>query len=68
MSTLKIHRVNKSNFQVRDGKKVVRSCSSYKEAMNAMINEDIKILDEVAEFYDTELEDMDLIFELQAVA
>jgi len=68
MTMLKIHRVNKSRYQVKNGKEVVRECSSYKEAMNAMINEDIKILDEVAEYYDTELEDMDLIFELQAVA
>jgi len=68
MTMLKIHRVNKSRYQVKNGKQVVRECLSYKEAMNAMISEDIRILDDMAEFCDTELEDMDLIFELQAVA
>jgi len=64
---LKIHRINKSRFQVRNGNEVVRECKSYKEAMNAMINEDIRMLDDVSEFCDTTLEDMDLIFAMQAV-
>ena len=65
---LKIHRVNKSRYQVRNGKEVVRECGSYQEAMNALICEDVRQLDDVAEFCNTELEDMDLIFAMQAVA
>jgi len=68
MSTLKIHRVNKRRYQVRDGKEVVRECTSYKEAMNAIIAEDILMLDSVDDFLDSELDDMDMIFDLQAVA
>jgi len=68
MTSLKIHRVNKSRYQVKDGKNVVRECGSYKDAMNALICEDLRILDEFNEFCDTELDDMDIVFELQAVA
>jgi len=67
MTALQIHRVNKTTYQVRNGKKVIRECSSYKQAMNALINEDLILLDNVNEFCDAELEDMDLIFELQGV-
>ena len=67
MSNLKIKRINKSRYQVRNGSEIVRECASFKDAMNAMINEDIRMLDDVAEFCDTTLDDMDLIFDLQAV-
>jgi len=68
MSNLKIHRVNKSKLLVKDGKKVVRECSSFKQAMNALINEDLLLLDNVDEFCNAEIDDMELIFDLQAVA
>ena len=65
---LKIHRVNKSRFQVRDGKKVVRECASFKEAMNAVISEDLLTLDCVSEFCDTELDDLDLMEDYREAA
>jgi len=68
MTTLKINRINKSRFQVKNGDEVLRECASYKEAMNAMIDADLNTLNNVDEFYDTDLEDMDLIFQMQAVA
>lgn len=67
MSNLKIKRINKSRYQVRNGSEIVRECASFQEAMNAMINEDIRQLDENAEFCDSSLDDMDLIFAMQAV-
>ena len=66
--SLKIHRVNKSRFQVRDGKKVVRECVSFKDAMNAVISEDLLALDCVDEFCDTELEDLELMEDYREVA
>jgi len=61
-ASLKIHRVNKSRFQVKDGKKVIRECSSFKEAMNAIIAEDMILLDNVEDFCESEyMDDLDLI-------
>lgn len=65
---LKINRVNKSRFQVKDGKKVIRECSSFKEAVNAVISEDLMALDYMGEFCDTELEDLDLSEDYQEAA
>jgi len=61
MTSLKINRVSKTRFQVKDGKKIVRECSSFKEAMNAIFAEDMMLLDNVSEFCDTELDDLDLM-------
>lgn len=60
MGTLKIIRINKNKFQVRDGETIVKECSTFKAAMNALISGDIDILDNMDEF--NEIEDMDLKF------
>lgn len=60
MTSLKIQRVNQTKFLVKEGKKVVRTCKSFKEAMNAIICEDLMLLDSVSDFCDAELEDYDL--------
>jgi len=57
---LKIHRVNKKCYQVRDGKEIIVECSSYKEAMNALISEDIRRLDDLEEWFSSDIEDFDL--------
>ena len=68
MTALKIHRVNRSKYLIKDGKTVVRECSSYKEAMNALISEDLLLLDSVDEFCDTTLDDLDLMEQFAEVA
>ncbi len=68
MTTLKIHRINKSNYEVRNGNEVVRKCGSFKEAQNALICEDIILLDSVDEYFDTELDDLDLMYEYNQAA
>ncbi len=68
MGTLKIHRINKTRYQVRNGKEVVRECSSFREALNATISEDLLLLDSVNDFCDTELEDYDIIESYREVA
>lgn len=60
-ASLKIHRINKTRFQVKDGKKVIRECSSFKEAMNAIIAEDMMFLNNIDDFCDTEMDDLDLL-------
>lgn len=60
MTTLNIQRVNQTKFLVKDGKKVVRTCKSFKEAMNVIISEDLIVLDNVNDFCNSELEDYDL--------
>jgi len=61
MTSLKINRINKTRYQVKDDDKVVRECSSFKEAINAIISEDMILLNNLDEFYDTELDDMDML-------
>jgi len=58
---LKIHRINKRRFQVRDGDKVIRECTSLKEAMNAIIYEDLIALDNLNDFMKIdEVDEVDL--------
>ena len=65
---LKIHRVNKNKYQVKDGKKVVKECNTFKQAMNAIIAQDILELDLQEEFCDTILEDSDILGEFKECA
>ena len=58
MTSLKIKRVNRTKFQVKDGDKVVRECSSFKEAMDAIFAEDMILLDNLDEFCNTDLDDL----------
>jgi len=57
---LHINRINKRRFQVKHGDNVLRECTSYKEALNALMCEDMRTPDD-DEFFDTELDDMELI-------
>ena len=65
MGTLKIVRVNSKKFLVKEGSNIVRECKSYKEAMNALISEDIIMLNNVDEFLE---DDYDYSYLLDGVA
>jgi len=38
---LKIKRISKSKYLVKDGKKVVRFCTTFKEARDVLLSEDL---------------------------
>lgn len=61
MTSLTIKRINKTRFQVKDGQEVVRECCSFREAMNALISEDLMLLDNLDEFCNTEMDDLELV-------
>ena len=66
MGTLRIVRINKNTFQVKDGETVVRECSTFKAAMNSLISGDIEVLDSLDEF--NEIDELDLKFYYDGVA
>lgn len=61
MTSLTIKRVNKTTFLVKNGSVVVRKCSSFKEANNALISEDLMVLDNLDDFCNAEMDDMELL-------
>lgn len=61
MTSLTIKRVNKTTFLVKNGSEVVRKCSSFKEATNALISEDLMVLDNLDDFCNAEMDDMELL-------
>jgi len=61
---MKICRVNKTLYLVKNKGKIVKECSSFKEARNVLLREELKEL-----YKDkSDLEDMSEIFKKQAVA
>lgn len=69
MTELRITRVNKSKFQIKDGKKVVRdNLKSFKEAVNTMINLDLEMLEIFEESKYMDADDQDLILSYQEAA
>ena len=67
MTNLKIKRINTNKFQVKDGDKVVRECSSFKEANNAILSEDLILLDNLADFCEPEyMDELDIMELVQA--
>ena len=50
MNALKINRINSKRYLIMQGKEVLRECTSYKEAMNALIAEDMIFLDSFDDF------------------
>ena len=70
MTELKIKRIDKSRFQIKNGKEVVRdNLASFKEANNALIAIDLEMFDNANEFLnDDDFEYMDDVDMLNLVA
>lgn len=65
---LKIQRINKTKFLVKEGKRIVRQCASFKEAYNFIMKEDLNNINNISELRLNEILYQDIIQSYEEVA